>query len=262
MRVWYNGSTSDFQSDDGSSILPTRSENMMNKLLKYIKSIQSITIGYIISLLLAGIFACIGFAGLHYDMVLMGFLLILIFQGMFIIDPIIKRIHKLEKYALTDELTGAPNRRAFIQAYKLALRRVQRTRESLALVVIDLDDFKLINDIYGHSIGDSVLKEFVNKIDKKKRDDDFFARFGGDEFCFLLPNVCIAQAVKVMEAHCSNIYDNHFAIGNRILPISFSAGIARIDDMEDFDKVFKRADKNLYEAKRLGKKQICARKIN
>ena len=161
-----------------------------------------------------------------------------------------KRIYQ-EKLANTDPLTGAYNRRYLNEFTSDYLKIVKREENDFSLLIVDLDDFKKINDTYGHEIGDQVLIQFVKIAKETIRENDLIIRFGGDEFIILLPNTSDINAKFL----ANKIIDK---IGkyNMIAKVNFSISIGLSiynENDSNIDDVIQRADKSLYEAKRNGK---------
>ncbi|MGP4042011.1 PAS domain S-box protein [Gracilibacillus sp. D59] len=161
---------------------------------------------------------------------------------------------KLEHGAMYDYLTDLPNRRLFTQKLKESLDSLKDNM--LAVLMLDLDDFKNINDTYGHDVGDKVIVEFGNRIQQLLSKQDIIARLGGDEFIIMLPNIqsinyAVELSTKIKKAMAEEwvIETNHFYM-------TTSIGISRIDSKQlnkDASLLLKQADIALYEAKRNGK---------
>jgi diguanylate cyclase (GGDEF)-like protein len=132
-------------------------------------------------------------------------------------------------------------------------QKILQNKEKFALVVLDLDDFKKINDTYGHQVGDRVLKEFVNLVKKQIRKEDIFARWGGEEFLLLMRNTT-PQDVKHRIESIRKQIENY--IFDTVEHITCSFGIACSKDGDDMDSLLYRADKALYEAKASGKNKV------
>ena len=122
------------------------------------------------------------------------------------------------------------------------------------MVVLDLDNFKSVNDTYGHQVGDDVLKEFVGLIQKNIRSDDVFARWGGEEFLLLLQHTNMENALKKID-RVRLLIDEHNFIHIEHLTASF--GVAWKEENDDMHSLIQRADKALYESKRQWKKLCC-----
>lgn len=161
-----------------------------------------------------------------------------------------KRIYH-EKLANTDPLTGAYNRRYLNEFSYEYLKIVKRENKDLSLLLVDLDDFKKINDTFGHEIGDIVIKQLVEISKFCIRESDLIVRFGGDEFVILLPNTNIQSARFVANKLINKINEYN---KNKEFYFSISVGIShyQIGD-NSIDNIIQRADEALYEAKRVGK---------
>lgn len=161
---------------------------------------------------------------------------------------------QLASLARTDALTELPNRRVFEERVRQELQRSWRSRRPFALVILDLDRFKEINDRYGHAGGDSALRAFANTIRSQARQADFAARFAGDEFAMLLIDVDRAGAHAIVERLLAAIRDTHLDLPVRL---SASAGAAMSLPADTPETLFERADAALYDAKNAGRN--CAR---
>jgi diguanylate cyclase (GGDEF)-like protein len=153
---------------------------------------------------------------------------------------------KVRALAITDELTGLPNRRAWNTELPRTIERVRRTRDPLTVAIIDLDHFKNFNDSYGHPAGDRLLKEAAAAWQEQLRTMDHLARYGGEEFIVMLPDASITAGRTVVERMRS------------VTPLgqTFSAGIARWNGTETSDELTARADAALYRAKDAGRDRI------
>lgn len=161
--------------------------------------------------------------------------------------------------ALTDELTGLYNRRYLMTYLERVLSDAARSRRSLAVMMLDIDHFKKTNDTYGHAVGDEVLKEFGDRLSRRLRSFDLIARFGGEEFVVVLPNVYRDVAFKIAHRLLSEIAKTPFKVSTEkeSLPITCSIGAAIVDQGETSPGiVIERADKCLYEAKDAGRNCI------
>ena len=160
----------------------------------------------------------------------------------------------LEALALQDPLTGLANRRLLLDRMSVALSQARRSNGCMAVMYLDLDGFKEVNDTLGHGAGDILLKAVAERLTGTVREEDTVARLGGDEFVMTLRHVhsvadAAAMAAKVIEA-VSQPYD----IEGRVVRVTTSAGIAIYpNDDEDAETLLKSADSALYEAKRAGK---------
>ena len=156
--------------------------------------------------------------------------------------------------ALHDLLTGLPNRMLFNEQLALALPNVVRSGESLAVMFLDLDRFKTINDTLGHTLGDQLLQKVAHRLEKSLRAGDIIARWGGDEFTILLPRVSnFADVAKTAERLLQTL-DAVFDFGDNELYVTASIGIALFDQEScDAETLIQHADVALYKAKDLGR---------
>lgn len=160
--------------------------------------------------------------------------------------------------AVTDELTGLYNRRYFDRHLYLMLERAQQQERDLAVMLIDLDFFKAVNDTHGHDVGDVVLREFSARLRRNIRGVDLACRFGGEEFVVLMPDTDFRQAQMVAERVRSAVAERSFDLGaGRPLPVTVSVGVALNETDADTPEVLlKRADVALYRAKREGRNRV------
>ncbi|SHL33329.1 GGDEF domain-containing protein [Phytopseudomonas punonensis] len=158
--------------------------------------------------------------------------------------------------ALLDPLTGLPNRAAWSERLDLELARLQRYGGDLLLAVLDIDNFKRINDDYGHLAGDKVLKIIAGELFKRLRKTDFIARFGGEEFVLLIPSTPMDGGVKLLGTLRSAIENCPFHFKGERVTITLSGGISSFSSDERSEQVFERADQALYRAKRSGRNRI------
>ncbi len=172
----------------------------------------------------------------------------------------LKKAHTL---SLTDELTQLPNRRAFMKRIEDEVSRVQRYEYPLCFALIDLDSFKSINDHYGHSAGDEVLRSFAERALSGFRHHDLASRYGGEEFAIILPNTDTNGALRALEKIKGRTSQCTFQHNGTTYPIpTFSAGIAQYSAGETPASLIERADKALYRAKRMGRNRIETTEVN
>lgn len=157
--------------------------------------------------------------------------------------------------ALTDTLTQVGSRKLLEDKLEIECARAKRYKRPFSLAIVDLDNFKAINDVCGHAIGDDVLKRFATCMKSQKRIPDVLARYGGDEFVVLMPETRAEDAVSLLER--IRIGAQKIKLGGN-LPLTISCGIAEgLPDGSDLAReVIRRADRALYEAKRAGKNCI------
>lgn len=159
--------------------------------------------------------------------------------------------------SLTDELTGLPNRRAFLRRIEDEVARVQRYGFPLALALIDLDKFKEINDKYGHAGGDEVLRVYSKNILSIFRHHDLVARYGGEEFAVLLPNTEKEGALRALTKVRQRCAETRWQSNGNVVSVpTFSAGLALYKPGETSTAFVERVDKALYRAKRLGRNRV------
>lgn len=166
------------------------------------------------------------------------------------------RLHDLMQHqALTDSLTGLPNRRFFDQRLNEEIRRSVRYHHPFALVMMDLDNFKEINDRFGHPAGDSVLKQVANLFHAHLNDTDFLARYGGDEFSFILPETSEETVLELIARMQYLLNTSEFLLaGNQTRSLSGSFGFALFPaSASSSDELISLADQRLYAAKHQGK---------
>lgn len=157
----------------------------------------------------------------------------------------------------SDHLTGVANRRAFFEAAELELQRNRRTPRPTALILIDADHFKDVNDRYGHPGGDAVLHELGRLLTRTFRQVDVVARVGGEEFAVLLPSSTLAGAAAVAERLRRTIAQQPVAFDGRRIDYTVSAGVAATDgEPLNLDALMKRADSALYAAKANGRNRV------
>ncbi len=185
----------------------------------------------------------------------------------FVIAAIIKWIKhdeeikvKLLELASIDDLTGIMNRRVFDIEFKRDFANAKRYNKALSLVTIDLDNFKAINDKHGHFFGDLVLKMFAKEVTSLLREGDIFSRWGGDEFCLILPETSGVNAMKVAEKIRFAVKNIHVKTDKSPIYFTVSLGVTEFhNDDKDAMIMIDRADKALYDAKEAGRDKTVPR---
>lgn len=165
---------------------------------------------------------------------------------------LLSREHELERLAYYDELTGLPNRRSVLRQLGALLSRARRHDQALAILMIDVDHFKALNDRYGHLAGDVALRAVAERFRKRLRTEDAIGRFGGEEFVIGLPDADPAGAARVAEDVRAAVAERPLSVGNRALTVTVSVGWASWRD-EDLEQLLMLADRALYQAKAAGR---------
>jgi two-component system cell cycle response regulator len=160
--------------------------------------------------------------------------------------------------AVTDELTGLYNRRYFDRHLSLMLDKAREQERDMAVMLIDMDFFKSVNDNHGHDIGDAVLKEFAQRLKRNIRGVDLACRFGGEEFVVLMPDTDYRQAQGVAERVRMAVAERGFETPTiRPLSVTCSVGVALNEhELDTPEMILKRADVALYRAKREGRNRV------
>jgi diguanylate cyclase (GGDEF)-like protein len=166
---------------------------------------------------------------------------------------------QLRDQAVRDTLTGLYNRRFLAETSVARIELARRQRTSIAIVLIDIDHFKQINDLHGHGRGDEVLQQFAALLRERMRRSDVICRFGGEEFLLLVDNCADAVLTDILAAIMEQFRAMRFGDGeDRFGNCTFSAGIALLDvDGEDFESLVRVADARMYRAKAAGRARIC-----
>jgi diguanylate cyclase (GGDEF)-like protein len=163
---------------------------------------------------------------------------------------------KYQKLAHLDPLTQLSNRRDAMRILKEEQARLNRRKEPLSIILCDVDYFKKINDQYGHNAGDAVLKELAEIFTKNVREQDCVARWGGEEFLFILPQT-IAESANVFAEKIQETLQNHLVNYENVkINVRISMGIEQFKKGQTIDDVIHNADKYLYQAKNSGRNQI------
>ncbi|HOV91331.1 MAG TPA: diguanylate cyclase [Syntrophorhabdaceae bacterium] len=163
-------------------------------------------------------------------------------------EEIIKRL------AYYDALTGLPNRPLFNDRLSLAMSNADRNKKKVAVMLLDLDRFKQINDTLGHNAGDELLKSVSNRLLKILRKSDTVARMGGDEFLIIVPGISFLEYVESVARKIVNSFRESFIVNGNVINVTTSIGIAIYpDDGRDVETLIKLADISMYEAKKTGR---------
>lgn len=167
-------------------------------------------------------------------------------------------LHSARTESERDALTGANNRRSFDRRIAEWVEKNTVKPQDLALLMIDIDDFKRINDSFGHLTGDSVLIALANKCRQSVRSEDFLARYGGEEFVLLMPGASLRNAVKKAKQLCATIAGTRYLLESsdgtpQHLSLTVSIGVSQLRKADTTASLIDRADKALYLAKKAGK---------
>jgi diguanylate cyclase len=157
-----------------------------------------------------------------------------------------------------DPLTDALNRKGLDEALLHEIANMRRTETSLSVALLDIDNFKKINDRLGHEAGDAALIHLVNVVRQHLRPRDSLARYGGEEFVILMPDTALDDAIEVMKRFQRELTKNFFLADNEKVLITFSAGVAQFAAEESGADAIKRADQAMYLAKRAGKNRVVS----
>jgi diguanylate cyclase (GGDEF)-like protein len=165
---------------------------------------------------------------------------------------------KIDRLANHDILTGLPNRRLFIELLKQELRQADRQKTKTAVLFIDLDNFKPVNDSMGHDSGDKVLQMVAQRFISSFRESDAIARIGGDEFAAIICNVKNNADIEKIAEKIIKKFSNPFKIDNNKFQIGISMGISVYpDDDNTMDGLLKKADTAMYRIKSVSKNSFC-----
>jgi diguanylate cyclase (GGDEF)-like protein len=177
----------------------------------------------------------------------------------------LERLVAAQEQALTDSLTGLYNYRFFQQHLQRELSRASRSKNPLSLIILDIDNFKVVNDSYGHDTGNRVLQHLARMLERTTRRANVLVRYGGEEFCIIVPEGDLETARAIAERVCAEIRATPFGDSGAGVPpihLTVSAGVttyvAEGGDAQNAFSLFKRADENLLAAKKAGKDRVFA----
>jgi diguanylate cyclase (GGDEF)-like protein len=159
--------------------------------------------------------------------------------------------------AVTDGLTNLCNRKQLDAWLMEEVQRAQRHARELSLLMLDIDNFKHINDTHGHLAGDRVLSGLALLLQQRLRPNDRLGRFGGEEFCAILPETALPSAAHVAETLRAMVAGQTFAAGEQRLSVTVSIGAAMYQPPMGFEDLYHAADRKMYQAKHLGRDRVC-----
>ena len=167
-------------------------------------------------------------------------------------------LRKAEQSAVTDALTGLGNRHSMENAFPREIRQSTRSGESLSLMMLDLDNFKSLNDRYGHVAGDRILVAVADVLRTQVHPGDILVRYGGDEFAVLLPTVSLEQARSIAERVRQTVRQTRIGApsGAGTIPVTVSIGVAELRSGESLEALLHAADDALYSAKKAGRDTV------
>jgi diguanylate cyclase len=176
------------------------------------------------------------------------------------VETLNRELKKTKEESQKDGLTGINNRKALDAYLRNLVERNNITRLTFSLLLIDIDDFKAINDTYGHQAGDGVLVSLTSKISGFIRSDDFIGRYGGEEFVLILPGASLRNANKKAKQICKTISSTRFIFNDIQLKLTISIGVSSFKKGDTAFTVVERADHALYAAKKMGKNRSVTEK--
>ncbi len=227
--------------DEVNAIFTFKSDNKLYENNKY----YYLTIFFISSLIIALILIMI-YKELKYKVTLE--------------KDIAHKTKELEELASTDPMTHLLNRRAFFNIADPLFTLAQRDEKSICVIMLDIDKFKNVNDMYGHGVGDDVIIFLADKMKELTRKSDIISRWGGEEFVILLPETDMDGAKSISQKIRKNIEKNILILEDKSeLKFTISLGISKVDYTQDIsiEQSIDRADKALYEAKESGRNKVC-----
>jgi diguanylate cyclase (GGDEF)-like protein len=175
------------------------------------------------------------------------------------VTDLVEQADKLKELATVDGMTGLFNRRHFFSLAEIEWARYQRHWRPMSLLMVDIDQFKSINDQFGHDVGDHIIIRIADICREEKRKSDVVARFGGEEFLLLLPETDLEEAQSVAERLRRVVEMREFSIASRAITTTISIGVAQANqDMETLFDLIKMTDQALYAAKNGGRNRVWA----
>jgi diguanylate cyclase len=177
------------------------------------------------------------------------------------IEKLHSTLAEAQEMGMRDALTALSNRRGFDESLAREITDARNSGTSLCLVLGDLDNFKQVNDAFGHLVGDEILKMFAGVLTECVQSFDTVARFGGEEFAVILPKTRLDAALDLTERMRRQLEAKELVLnesGEKIGKVTASFGIAQLGEQDDAERLIQRADENLYEAKCAGRNRVIA----
>jgi diguanylate cyclase (GGDEF)-like protein len=169
----------------------------------------------------------------------------------------IRLFSEIKSLSIHDGMTGVSNHVHAVEEVDLEIERAKRYDGAFSLILLDVDNFKEVNDSYGHLAGDFVLKSMARLVEKNLRTIDIVGRYGGDEFIVILPQIDLDNTYIAGERLRQAVESETFLYNDEVIKLTISLGVAAYQDGKDTQALIKLADDNLYRAKKEGKNRIC-----
>jgi len=173
------------------------------------------------------------------------------------VNELERELRRLSEEVSTDQLTQISNRRGLLQAFEAEKSRMERTGATLCVGLLDIDNFKRLNDELGHNVGDEALRSLASVVSRTLRPTDVTARYGGEEFVVLLPDTPVEEGQVILTRLQRSLSGGLFMHEQKQIFVTFSAGVTTYRLGERIEDALERADQALYEAKRTGKNRTC-----
>jgi len=167
-----------------------------------------------------------------------------------------KRAGVLNYYMTTDSLTGLLNHSSILKQLDSELMHAKQKKIALSYIMVDIDNFKQINDTYGHPIGDTVIKKLATLLLVRLRSQDIIGRYGGEEFAIILPSADTRKSKEICDDLREQFSQFSFVVDEKEFFVTFSAGISGFTEQEDAQTIIEEADKALYQAKQMGRNRV------
>jgi len=168
------------------------------------------------------------------------------------------RIHKLERLALVDSLTGVTNRRFLTMTLRAKIEQVRRYGWNIGIIFVDLDNFKAVNDTWGHNAGDKVLQMVAGNLLSNSRSFDTIGRWGGEEFLAICDNANLTQIRNLAERYRMLVQASSVPVANGRIHLTISAGATLVKPRDTVKSLVERADRLMYKSKRAGRNRVTA----